>query len=79
MHPDVERLTRIVPPPERPVAVDLGTFEREAGAGLPSNLADLMRAYGPGVFDELVVAFAPDPGGLLPSTRFDPLATPHGR
>jgi len=60
MHPDVERLTRLAPPPPRPAPVDLDAFERETGAPLPADFADLMRTYGPGVFDDFVAVLAPD-------------------
>ncbi len=61
MHPDVQRLTQLVAPPQNPVAVDLHAFERKVGVPLPQDFAQLMQTYGPGTFDEFVSVLAPDP------------------
>ena len=60
-HPDVTRLMRLVPPPPQPHIVDLDAFEREVGAALPTDFAQLTRAYGTGTFDDFLSLLDPDP------------------
>ncbi|MFB6627036.1 SMI1/KNR4 family protein [Streptomyces sp. NPDC056374] len=60
MHPHVERLTRVVPPPaeQRPWA--WAEIEERLGGALPEDFRDLVDTYGGGVFDETIWILEPD-------------------
>ncbi|WP_299532049.1 SMI1/KNR4 family protein [uncultured Streptomyces sp.] len=54
MHPDVERLTALVPPPANASPRDWTTVEAALGTLLPADYRQLVDTYGGGVFDETV-------------------------
>ncbi|MFF8381352.1 SMI1/KNR4 family protein [Streptomyces sp. NPDC015661] len=59
MHPAVQELTRLVPPPadHRPRAWD--RTEERLGTALPQDYKDLVDTYGGGVFDETIWILEP--------------------
>ncbi|MFJ2774935.1 SMI1/KNR4 family protein [Streptomyces sp. NPDC087300] len=54
MHPAVERLTTLVPPPGPRRPRDWAVAEQRLGTSLPQDYKELVEAYGGGVFDETV-------------------------
>ncbi|MFE0640559.1 SMI1/KNR4 family protein [Streptomyces sp. NPDC058877] len=60
MHPDVERLTRIVPPPAERRPRDRPEVEARPGRTLPEDFKNLVDTYGGGVFDETIWILEPD-------------------
>ncbi|WP_432066178.1 SMI1/KNR4 family protein [Streptomyces sp. C10-9-1] len=54
MHPAVERLTALVPPPESRRSRDWPTAEQQLCTPLPADYRQLVDAYGGGVFDETI-------------------------
>ncbi|MFD9030176.1 SMI1/KNR4 family protein [Streptomyces sp. NPDC059567] len=60
MHPDVERLTWIVPPPAERGPRGWSTVEARLGSALPQDFKDLVDTYGGGAFDETVWVLEPD-------------------
>ncbi|MFC7929291.1 SMI1/KNR4 family protein [Streptomyces cinereoruber] len=70
MHPDVEQLTRIVPPPADRSPRAWPEVEARLGAALPEDFKDLVDTYGGGVFDETIWILEPD----CPDRDYDLLA-----
>ncbi|MER5357758.1 SMI1/KNR4 family protein [Streptomyces sp. NPDC002785] len=70
MHPDVEQLTRIVPPPAEPRPRTWPEIEARLGTALPEDFKDLVDTYGGGVFDETIWILEPD----CPSRDYNLLA-----
>ena len=60
MHPDVEQLTRIVPPPAERGPRAWPEVEARLGTALPEDFKDLVDTYGGGVFDETIWVLEPD-------------------
>ncbi|MFE7776710.1 SMI1/KNR4 family protein [Streptomyces sp. NPDC057445] len=60
MHPDVEQLTRIVPPPAERDRRAWPEVETRLGTVLPEDFKDLVDTYGGGVFDETIWVLEPD-------------------
>ncbi|MFH8574429.1 SMI1/KNR4 family protein [Streptomyces zaomyceticus] len=60
MHPAVEQLTRIVPPPAERQPRAWPTIEARLGSALPEDFKDLVDTYGGGVFDETIWILEPD-------------------
>ncbi|MGW5777492.1 SMI1/KNR4 family protein [Streptomyces sp. NPDC003863] len=60
MHPDVERLTHLVPPPPERRPRAWPEVEARLGSALPEDFKDLVDAYGGGVFDETIWILEPD-------------------
>ncbi|MFF3603745.1 hypothetical protein [Streptomyces sp. NPDC002463] len=54
MHPDVERLTHLVPPPAERRPRAWPEVEGRLGSARPEDFKDLVDAYGGGVFDETI-------------------------
>ncbi|MFJ9806555.1 SMI1/KNR4 family protein [Streptomyces wuyuanensis] len=80
MHPAVERLTELVPPPGPRRSRDWPAAEQELGTPLPADYRELVETYGGGVFDETIWLLDPacpdDDYNLLAATteRTDVLA-----
>ncbi|MEU7124414.1 SMI1/KNR4 family protein [Streptomyces zaomyceticus] len=60
MHPDVEQLTCIVPPPAERQPRAWPEVEARLGSALPEDFKDLVDTYGGGVFDETIWILEPD-------------------
>lgn len=54
MHPAVERLTELVPPPGPRRSRDWQAVEQELGTPVPADYQQLVETYGGGVFDETI-------------------------
>lgn len=54
MHPTVERLAALVPPPGPRRPRDWVAAEQRLGTALPQDYKELVEAYGGGVFDETI-------------------------
>lgn len=64
LHPAVEKLVKLVPPPAAPqgvpTAADWAAVEKALGTSLPDDYKDLVTMYGEGYFtDEVVWLYAP--------------------
>ncbi|MFF9066503.1 SMI1/KNR4 family protein [Streptomyces sp. NPDC014891] len=60
MHPDVEQLTHLVPPPAERRPRAWPEVEARLGSALPEDFKDLVDTYGGGVFDETIWILEPD-------------------
>ncbi|MFG2291722.1 histone-like nucleoid-structuring protein Lsr2 [Streptomyces sp. NPDC048603] len=56
---DISALTRLCPPPEKPMTIDWTSVESALGMALPADYRQLADRYGPGRFNDYLSLFHP--------------------